>query len=145
MVKFFSSTDSIIQSTIRKRFSKCTVLTVAHRLSTIIDSDRIIVMDDGCMVVSTTLYSPITFTNPFSIKHLFPQEYGHPHELLKKEGPDGYFSRMINQMGKSMAKKLGDLAEQSFLQRQRSSQLSKNSEDDDAETILSDENYDIRL
>jgi ABC-type multidrug transport system fused ATPase/permease subunit len=50
-IYFIYSTDSIIQSTIRKRFAGCTVLTVAHRLNTIIDSDRIIVMDDGSIVV----------------------------------------------------------------------------------------------
>jgi len=51
---------------------------------------------------------------------------------------------MINHMGKTMAKKLGDLAEQSYNQFLRQHTLSKNYEDDE-ETIISDENYDIRL
>ena len=40
-------TDNFIQQTLRERFKDCTVFIVAHRLATIIDSDRILVMKDG--------------------------------------------------------------------------------------------------
>ncbi|KRF85625.1 multidrug resistance-associated protein 1 isoform X7 [Drosophila virilis] len=40
-------TDDLIQKTIRSEFRECTVLTIAHRLNTILDSDKVIVLDKG--------------------------------------------------------------------------------------------------
>ncbi|CAK7908275.1 multiple drug resistance-associated protein-like transporter 1 [[Candida] anglica] len=40
-------TDKIIQDTIRQQFKDKTILTIAHRLDTIMDSDRVIVLDKG--------------------------------------------------------------------------------------------------
>ncbi|XP_052568820.1 ATP-binding cassette sub-family C member 2 isoform X3 [Peromyscus californicus insignis] len=57
-------TDNLIQTTIRNEFSDCTVITIAHRLHTIMDSDKIMVLDNGKIV-----------------------EYGSPEELLSKTGP----------------------------------------------------------
>lgn len=57
-------TDHLIQITIQKEFSHCTTITIAHRLHTIMDSDKVMVLDNGKIV-----------------------EYGSPDELLKKSGP----------------------------------------------------------
>jgi len=43
-------TDALIQTTVRRVFKDCTILTIAHSLGTIIDSDRIMVIDFGSIV-----------------------------------------------------------------------------------------------
>ena len=42
-----NTTDAAIQQMIRENFASATVLTIAHRLNTIMDSDRVLVLDDG--------------------------------------------------------------------------------------------------
>ncbi|KAL0850163.1 hypothetical protein ABMA28_012038 [Loxostege sticticalis] len=79
------NTDALIQKSIRKFFADCTVLTVAHRLHTVADSDRVVVMEAGRIV-----------------------ECGHPHELLQND--DGHFSRMVKQLGHAAEQSLRDLA-----------------------------------
>lgn len=64
-----AETDRLVQRTIRKHFVDCTVLTIAHRLQTIEDSDRVLVMDAGRVV-----------------------EFDRPAMLRQREG--GWFARM---------------------------------------------------
>lgn len=64
----------MIQQTIRAKFANCTVLTVAHRLRTIMDSDRILVMDAGQVM-----------------------EFDESHELLQMG--NGIFSGMVKSLG----------------------------------------------
>lgn len=78
-------TDSLIQSTIRTKFSDCTVLMIAHRLHSIMDSQKILVIDDGTI-----------------------EEFDHPYILLQNR--IGVFRRMVDQTGGLMAAKLEKIA-----------------------------------
>lgn len=78
-------TDELIQNTIRKKFCECTVLTIAHRLHTVMDSDKILVMSGGRAV-----------------------EFGEPHILL--QNTEGIFYGLVQQTGKGMAENLINIA-----------------------------------
>ena len=65
-----NSTDAAIQTMIRENFAGATVLTIAHRLNTIMDSDRVLILDNGRVA-----------------------EYDSPQSLLQKEG--GIFRGMV--------------------------------------------------
>ena len=75
------ATDEKIQVVVREAFADCTVLTVAHRLGTVIDSDKLLVMDSGRVV-----------------------EYDQPHELLQRQG--GTLVSMLEAMGTEAAENL---------------------------------------
>ncbi|XP_043679996.1 ATP-binding cassette sub-family C member 4-like isoform X2 [Vespula pensylvanica] len=85
-----SQTDELIQRTIRTKFADYTVLTIAHRLNTIIDSTRILVMDAGEIA-----------------------EFGHPYELLRDK-PNGLFAQMVKNTGRVMSKNLLRQAEMAY-------------------------------
>ena len=82
-------TDALIQKTIRQKFADCTVLTIAHRLNTVMDSDRILVMDAGRCV-----------------------EFASPHELLNNTSESKIFYNMVKETGKSTFETLRKIAEE---------------------------------
>ncbi|WAR23542.1 ABCC3-like protein, partial [Mya arenaria] len=90
-------TDELIQRTIRDKFRDCTVLTLAHRLHTIMDSDGILVLDDGKIV-----------------------EFDAPYLLVTK--PDGLFKRLVEQTGRGDTAFLVDVARNTFETRNNTSE-----------------------
>ncbi|XP_018014259.1 ATP-binding cassette sub-family C member 4 isoform X1 [Hyalella azteca] len=82
-------TDELIQTTIRDKFRSCTVLTVAHRLHTIMDSTRVMVLSAGQL-----------------------KEFDAPHLLLKDK--KSVFSELVSQAGTSTASHLRNLALTAF-------------------------------
>ncbi|OAR00883.1 hypothetical protein LLEC1_07344 [Akanthomyces lecanii] len=67
------ATDAMVQQVIRREFAESTIIVVAHRLATVADFDKILVLDEGAAV-----------------------EFGSPADLMEKQG---VFWDMVNQSG----------------------------------------------
>jgi ATP-binding cassette subfamily C (CFTR/MRP) protein 4 len=80
-------TDELIQNVLKTKFKENTIITIAHRLNTIADYDKIIVMHRGRVI-----------------------EIGEPYELILKGGA---FSDMVNHTGKN-AENIRKIAKQSY-------------------------------
>ncbi|KAI9582553.1 probable multidrug resistance-associated protein lethal(2)03659 [Glossina fuscipes] len=77
-------TDALVQTTIRQKFKDCTVLTIAHRLNTIMDSDKVLVMDAGRAVEFAPPYELLT-ESKVKVFYNMVKETGHTNfdNLLK--------------------------------------------------------------
>ena len=61
-------TDALVQQSIRSHFSDCSVLTIAHRIETIIDSERIVILDKGKIVAADVPYLMLQDENSYFSK-----------------------------------------------------------------------------
>lgn len=67
-------TDDLIQATIRKEFAHCTIITIAHRLNTVMDYDRILVLDNG--TIAEFASPSVLLQNKSSIFYLMAKDAG---------------------------------------------------------------------
>jgi ABC-type multidrug transport system fused ATPase/permease subunit len=76
-----TATDEILQRALRKRFAGATIIAIAHRLDTIMDYDKVLVLGNGRVL-----------------------EYGSPSSLLENE--EGQFYSMVESTGTAMREAL---------------------------------------
>jgi len=88
-----NDTDALIQETIKDKFRDCTVVTIAHRLNTVMDYDRIMVLKAGKIV-----------------------QFDEPCELFKDK--NGEFVQLVEQAGPVEAARLEMLAKEAKELRQ---------------------------
>jgi ABC-type multidrug transport system fused ATPase/permease subunit len=86
-------TDAFIQRMLRTRFPHTTLVTIAHRLNTIMDYDYVLVMDKG-----------------------HAAEFDSPDKLLSRRG--GVFSELVDATGAESSKALRDLATEAAAKRE---------------------------
>ena len=91
-----NTTDAVIQSTIRSAFQNCTVLTIAHRLHTIIDYDRVMVLDDGCIAEFDTPQNLLS--NPSSMFANLVQEAATQKGKKRRSKSSVEFLNKVDQM-----------------------------------------------
>eukprot|EP00029_Vermamoeba_vermiformis_P010609 TRINITY_DN5616_c1_g1_i1.p1 TRINITY_DN5616_c1_g1~~TRINITY_DN5616_c1_g1_i1.p1 ORF type:complete len:1339 (+),score=376.87 TRINITY_DN5616_c1_g1_i1:80-4096(+) len=102
------STDLMIQTTVRKYFSDRTTLTIAHRLNTVMDSTKVLVLNRGELI-----------------------EYAPPAKLLEK--PDGHFTSMVNATGPEQSEFLRKIARGEIGVVQSLNSFSESQEDSSSE------------
>ena len=85
-------TEQIVQETIKKVFDDRTTITIAHRLDTIIESDKVLVMEAGEL-----------------------KEYESPAKLLGDRS--SMFSRLVDKTGVAAAAALRKMANEHFAQQ----------------------------
>ncbi|CAD8143738.1 unnamed protein product [Paramecium pentaurelia] len=91
-------TDDFIQETLKKKFTDCTLITIAHRLNTIADYDKVMVVSEGQV---------IEFDTPFN---LLANSINSTYVDKNTE-----FSRLVKNTGDQNAQAIFDIAKQKHI------------------------------
>lgn len=86
-----SQTDGVIQKIIREDFADCTIISIAHRIPTVMDCDRVLVVDAG-MLLWYAIHSLASFMSHDHIILFFlgfsyigrAEEFDTPSNLLQR-------------------------------------------------------------
>ncbi len=95
-------TDEFIQQKIKEKFTDCTILTIAHRLNTIADYDKVIVMDKGTVA---------EFDKPFA---LLCHDVNEDKEVSQDRG---LFAKMVSHTGEQNSEKIFLIAKEKFFEK----------------------------
>ena len=104
-------TDQLIQTTMRSVFHNCTVLTIAHRIDTIIDCHRVLVLAKGGRLAE--------FDTPANL--LRRAESLNTQDSSQAEVGSYGFANIVAQSGRVIAKQLREAAEAAEAKRQEHS------------------------
>lgn len=97
-------TEQMVQKLINEEFKDCTMITVAHRLQTIIKSDKVMVMSYGKVA-----------------------EFDDPQALLKN--PKSHFTKLVNDLQKEEKQKSAEKKKEELLKSSEKSTESKKDDD----------------
>jgi len=114
-----SGTDRLIQESVRTQFRDATVLTIAHRLDTVVTNDRILVMPGIAGHSNTqTCANFLALAKGWagSVGQVLDAgrivEFDAPHRLL--QNPASYFCQLVEQAGPEAAARLRQMAAEAY-------------------------------
>ena len=81
-----TDTERDIQESLRQMSEGRTVITIAHRLSTIVDADKIVVLDNGCIIEEGTHEELLTLNGRYS--QMWHRQAAGEDEVLQDQTPE---------------------------------------------------------
>jgi len=94
-----TATDNLIQQTLRQHFTDCTVITIAHRITSVIDSDMVLLLNQGekghCIITLKFIFYLVFYMILLDTNAGLIEEYDSPTRLL--ENKLSSFSQLVSE------------------------------------------------